>query len=81
MRSFKKLEYLKYLNNNDDGINDSFYEKEFSNSSIFLRLGGRHSVRHCCDSSDYEVEIIKYEERKKEREKEGQREWKKLIFA
>ena len=44
MRSFKKLEYLKYLNNNDDGINDSFYEKEFSNSSIFLRLGGRHST-------------------------------------
>jgi len=27
------LEYFKYLNNND-GINDSFYE-EFSNSSIF----------------------------------------------
>ena len=24
------------------------------------------SVRHCCDSADYEVEIIKYEEREKE---------------
>ena len=31
------------------------------------------SVRHCCDSADYEVEIIKYEER----EKEGRTERKK----